>query len=117
MAKIKITKQEFFEETGIVLDDALPKDADSKQAERFLNRTCNQIERHIKKYNPKLFNDYNFDRMTDYQKDTIKEACKEHTLFVLNTGSYVSDANGIPIRINISKEVIDILQPLLYRGL
>lgn len=114
---IKITEQEYYEITGINLSSVLPKDQDSKQAERFLNRMCDEVERFIKKYNPKFYNDYNLPNITKEQKEIIKKACIEHALYTWNTGSYYYEPNGLAKKIPISQDVKDILTPLLYRGL
>lgn len=113
---IIFTEQEYFDYTGTNLSEVLPKDADSKQASRFIIKVCKDVDKFIRRYNAKLFF-RGYDNLTEYQSTLIKEACIEHALFVYNTGSYLVDENGMPKKIPVSDEVKDILRPLLYRGL
>ncbi len=113
---IKFTEQEYFEKTGTDLSSVLEKDPDSKQAKRFIDYNCRVIDNYIRKFNPNIFK-WGYDKLSNFQVETIKQAAMEYTLFVYNVGSTYIDENGLPKKIPISEDVKDILRPLLYRGI
>lgn len=113
---IKFTEQEYFEKTGTDLSSVLAKDPDSKQAKRFIDYNCRVIDNYIRKFNPSIFK-RGYDKLSEFQIKTIKEAAMEYTLFVYNVGNTYVDDSGLPKRIPMSEDVKDILQPLLYRGI
>lgn len=112
---ITFTKEEYFKETGDNLDTLLNPDGDSKHVPRYIDFICREIDRHIRKYNPRIFR-RGYEELSEFQIKTIKEACIQHGLNVYNTGHTFIDETGIPKRIPIGEDVKDILRPIMYRG-
>lgn len=112
---IKVTKEEYKKATGEELIEVLPKDSDSLQVERFIDYGCKIIDRFLRINSPGLFRD-GYKNLSDFQIGIIKEACIEQLMILRQTGRYHIDESGLPKRIPISDDVVDILRPIIYTG-
>ena len=112
---ITFTKEEFFEKHGVNLDEKLDPDDDSKHVSRFIDFICREIDKYLRRYNPRLMR-LGYDKLSEYQIETIKEGCMQHGLNVYQTGHTFIDESGIPKIIPLLDDVKDILRPLIYRG-
>lgn len=113
---IKFTEQDYFDFAGENLSTILPKTPHSDQADLFINFVCKEIDRYIRKNNLRLLKD-GISELSDFQKETIKEACITHAMDRIMTGkTYYDEVTKLPKTIPISETVKDILRPLIYRG-
>lgn len=111
---IKFTAQEFFEFAGENLSSILPKSPHSNQSTIFINIVCKEIDRYIRKRDVGLYRE-NYD-MSEFQIDTIKEACLNHALDRIQNGKVYIDSAGLPKELPLSETTKDILNQIIYRG-
>lgn len=114
---IKFTEQEYFKFSGEKLSEVLPKTPHTDQADIFIDFVCKEIDRYLKRVNIRLLRD-GIESLSDFQKETIKEACLNHAMDRLMTGkTYYDENTKSPKLISISESVKEILNPLIYRGI
>lgn len=112
---ITFTTEEFFSKYGISLDEQLEQDNDSKHVSRFIDFICREIDKYLRRYSPRLMR-LGYNRLSEYQIETIRDACMQHALNVYQTGHTFIDETGIPKVIPLLEDVKDILRPLIFRG-
>lgn len=114
---VKFTPQEFFETTGENLPNILPKTPHTTSSKVFIDFTCREVDNYLRKNDVRIFKD-GLEGLSEFQIETIKEACIYHALYRIEVGKvYYDQQSGMPKELPLSETTKDILNQIIYRGI